>query len=304
MFAPRPAGQRGVDPARQHRVDLDVVLGPGAGHGLGHLHDAALGRSVGCREPGAEDRHHRADHDDLAATCRQHRRIGRLRAHEGAGEVGVDDLVPFVQAVFLGLLSDVGAGVVDQDVEPAEAVHRGLDHRLAGRLLGEVALDGRGLHAQAGERFDGGGVLGGIAAGHHHPGTALRQPAGHAEADAAIATGHDRGLAAEVEAFHGCPPVALRAHPSRRAAAGKGPDHFGARLRRAASRFAKNTHDSCGFRVPLAGRCPMAKPRTDKAPAPHRQERERHFNLLILMAGPCDPGNPCPGPAKPGRTNG
>ena len=84
----RAPGEIGVDPARQHRVDLDVVGGPGDRAGTSELHDAALARGVSRREAGAEDRHHRADVDDLAAACLLHGRVDRLRAQERAGEVG------------------------------------------------------------------------------------------------------------------------------------------------------------------------------------------------------------------------
>src|SRR6185436_1319929 len=69
----RPPGQIGVDPPRQHGVGLDVVGGPGAGAGARELHDAAFARRVGGSKTGAEDRHHRADIDDLAAAGRSHR---------------------------------------------------------------------------------------------------------------------------------------------------------------------------------------------------------------------------------------
>src|SRR5207245_1173414 len=55
------ARERSVDPARQHRVHLDVVLRPGAGERARELYDAALARAVGPGERGAEERHHRAD---------------------------------------------------------------------------------------------------------------------------------------------------------------------------------------------------------------------------------------------------
>src|SRR5215472_6844695 len=38
----RPAGEVGIDPTREHRVDLDVVPGPGGRERFGQLHDAAL----------------------------------------------------------------------------------------------------------------------------------------------------------------------------------------------------------------------------------------------------------------------
>ncbi len=68
---------------------------PGAGAGARELHDAAFACCVGRSKTGAEDRHHRADIDDLAAAGCLHRGIDRLRAQEGAGEVGLDHAVPF-----------------------------------------------------------------------------------------------------------------------------------------------------------------------------------------------------------------
>ena len=197
--------QRGVDPARQHRVDLDVVLGPGAGERARQLHDAALGRGIGCGERRAEDRHHRADVDDLAAARRDHRRIGRLAADEGAGEVGLEDHVPLLERVLLRLLADVGAGVVDQDVEPAELLDALLHQRLAGVRAGDVDRDRERLGAEALELADRGLALVLVAAGDHHGRAGRREAARHAEPDAAIAAGDDRDPARQIEQFH---PVA------------------------------------------------------------------------------------------------
>ena len=60
-------GQIGVDPPRQNGVGLNVVARPGAGERARQLNDAALAGRVGRRKRGAENRHHRADIDDLAA---------------------------------------------------------------------------------------------------------------------------------------------------------------------------------------------------------------------------------------------
>ena len=46
----RALGQIGIDPARQHGIDLDVVGRPGARAGAGELHDAAFARGIGRRE--------------------------------------------------------------------------------------------------------------------------------------------------------------------------------------------------------------------------------------------------------------
>src|SRR5579872_4491566 len=60
-------GEICIDPAREYDIDLNIVLGPGAGEGLGELYDTAFGGAVWRREIGAEERGHRADIDDLAA---------------------------------------------------------------------------------------------------------------------------------------------------------------------------------------------------------------------------------------------
>src|SRR5262245_52995420 len=64
-LAARAPGQIGVDPPREDRVDLDVVLGPGGRERFGELDDPALARAVGRRKRDAEDRHHGAEVYDL-----------------------------------------------------------------------------------------------------------------------------------------------------------------------------------------------------------------------------------------------
>src|SRR6185295_9592996 len=71
----RVAGELGVDPARQHRVDLDIVAGPARGHGPRQLDYSTLGGRVGRSEGGAEDGHHGPDIDDLAPTLLLHDRV-------------------------------------------------------------------------------------------------------------------------------------------------------------------------------------------------------------------------------------
>jgi hypothetical protein len=195
----RALGHRGVDPAGQHRVYLDVVARPGAGEGARELHDAALARAVGRDERRAEDRHHRADVDDLAAARALEMRIRRLRGDEGAGEVRIDHELPFFQAVFLRLLAHVHAGVVDEDVEPAEPFCRFIDHRAARCFVGQVCFQGERLAA---ERLDGLRVLGLVPSRNRDHGPGLRQALGHAQTDAAVAAGDERGLAVEIEEVH------------------------------------------------------------------------------------------------------
>src|SRR5262249_6501198 len=86
-----------VDPSRKHGVDLDVVASPRRRQRLGELHYAALRRSVGRSEGGAEERHHGADIDDLSATLRLHDRVDGAATQEGAGQVGIEDLAPLAE---------------------------------------------------------------------------------------------------------------------------------------------------------------------------------------------------------------
>src|SRR5262245_15682324 len=48
----RPFRQLGVNPARQHGIDLDIVLGPGGGQRFRQLHHPTLGGPVRGREGG------------------------------------------------------------------------------------------------------------------------------------------------------------------------------------------------------------------------------------------------------------
>ena len=116
--------QLGVEPARQDRVDLDPVRGPGECQALGQLDDPSFARCIRRREAGAEDRGHAADIHDLAAALPFHRRIDRLRHQERTGEVGVDDFVPFRERHLLRRPADVDAGIIEQDVGAAEPLQR------------------------------------------------------------------------------------------------------------------------------------------------------------------------------------
>ena len=111
------------------------------------LHDAALAGGIGGSEAGAEDRHHRADIDDLAAAGRLHRGIDRLRAQEGAGQVGLDHAVPLGEFERVRRLADIDAGIVDEDVDPAELVGDAADHGGDRLLVGDVGRDRNRLGA-------------------------------------------------------------------------------------------------------------------------------------------------------------
>jgi hypothetical protein len=124
-----------------------------------------------------------------------HLGIGRLRDDEGAGEVGVDDGAPVRERVVLRALADVGAGVVDEDVEPAHPRRRLARDAPAILLAREVGLERGGLGTELRQRAHGEGVLGRVAARDHHRGARGGEAPRHPEADAAVAAGDQRHAA-------------------------------------------------------------------------------------------------------------
>ena len=132
----------------------------------------------------------------------------RLRVHHR---------VPFGQRVLLGLLADVHAGVVDQDVEPAEALTVVWTSARHGRLASDVDRDRDRLGAERLELLDRRRVLGGVPPGHHDRGAGLGHAPRHAEADAAVAAGDDRHPARKIEKLHArLSPVPVPTDPRRR----------------------------------------------------------------------------------------
>jgi hypothetical protein len=206
---PAAHGEGGVDPAGEDGVHLDVVLGPGGRQRLAELDDAALAGGVGRGERQAEDRCHRADHDDLAAARLAHGGVGRMRADEGAGEVGLEDQPPLVERVGLRRLAHVDPGIVDQDVEPAEALD-GTRHQGPAVLLArKVARDRKGARTECGKLGHGRLVLGRIPARHHDRGTGRGEATRDAEPDAAIAARDHGHPARQVEEINRHPAAPL-----------------------------------------------------------------------------------------------
>src|SRR5207244_335593 len=140
----------------------------------------------------------RRDVDDAPAALLPHHQLARRPRHqEGALEIRLDHPVPVLvlHANEESVASD--AGVVDEDVEPAEPLLGGLH-----QTVGVFALDGIGHHAvhRSAALFE---LLGralhpvGIAARHYHGRSVLCQQGGRRVTDAPAAAGHDRDLAAE-----------------------------------------------------------------------------------------------------------
>jgi hypothetical protein len=132
-----------------------------------------------------------------------------IAAQERAGQVGVDDAVPFLKRKRLRGFADIDAGVVDENVDAAELAADALDHGCNSRFVGDVGRHGNGPGAKPFDAGDRRGRLRLIAPDDRDRGSSFRQPARHAKSDAAIAAGHDRNLAAEIEKFavHGSSAV-------------------------------------------------------------------------------------------------
>jgi hypothetical protein len=121
-------------------------------------------------------------------------RVGGLRGEEGAGEVGVEDQSPLLDAVVLGRLADVGSGVVDEYVQTPEPLGRSLHHGAARFGVAQVEMK-----RQRTELARRGGILVLIATSDGDGGARVRQRARHGEADAAVAAGYQRRFPAQIE---------------------------------------------------------------------------------------------------------
>src|SRR6266566_8859457 len=138
---------RGEEHARQHQVDRDAVLGQ-----VGHdrLHQPRHARAEPVRHVDPVDRllhRHRLDPDDAAPLPGAH--VGHYLADE-ADEVQRDHLErlpPVRVGEVRELAARRAAGVVDQDVHPAETLGRGRDHGADAVLAGQVGRDGEHLGA-------------------------------------------------------------------------------------------------------------------------------------------------------------
>ena len=91
--------------------------------------------------------------------------------------------------------TDIDAGIVDENVDAAQFAPNALGHGGDGRLVGDVGTDGYRLRTGLSE-FGGCRIRFGLVAPDNcDAGAGARKPAGHAEADAAVAAGDDCDLA-------------------------------------------------------------------------------------------------------------
>lgn len=198
--------QPGVDVAGRDAVDTGKVS-PFVGQRLGEVDAAGLGDVVGRLLLGKVRNvpaHGRGD-DEGALLLLAEMETDGTGAVEGAGQVGVDDLVPSLDA----RIQDAGIGrparVGDEDVDPAELLDDLGDELLDVGVVADVALVGLGLDAvlflEVLRVLD--AALGARRVGDGDVGTHFGAAAGGFGADARGARGarHDDDFAFEAEEF-------------------------------------------------------------------------------------------------------
>ena len=136
-----------LDDAGVDGIRPNFVAGVLDGRGLGEDAYRALGGTVGRRHFAAHQSRHRRDVDDRAAAGLAHFRNDGFRAQENPLAVDVHDLVPKFLGGLLHRFGAVDAGVVDQDVQLAEPLHRGSHHVLPVGLAGHVQAQEQALAA-------------------------------------------------------------------------------------------------------------------------------------------------------------
>jgi hypothetical protein len=141
-------------------LEVDAAWCPLVGERLGELGDAAFAGCVGGDADAALEAEEAGDVDDLS--CRLARddvagyELGEL---EDAGEVDLQDLLPaFERGVDGGVAVD-GSGVVDEDVDAAEAGVDGVEEGLCAVGCGEIGLEGGGFGADGGCGLVGGATV-------------------------------------------------------------------------------------------------------------------------------------------------
>ena len=127
----------------------------------------------------------------------------RAAAVELAGQVGIDALAPFVIGQFVERLAHalvVAAGVVDQDVDPAQLLDRRRRHRVDLIGAGHVGLRDQTFAPRGANQRRGLLQLRQRARRRDHVGSRLGEPDRHRPAQSAPGAGDDRDLAVKLEA--------------------------------------------------------------------------------------------------------
>ena len=189
-------GVGGGEVAGGDGVDLNVLRRPLVGESLGELRDAAFAGGVRRDSDASLKAEQAGDVHDLSGRIARDDISGEELAElEDAGEVDLQDLLPAGEGGVDGCVAVDGAGVVDEDVDVAEAGVGGGEELLGAGGGGEVSLEGSGFGADGGGGFGGGAAVAVDGDG----GSGLRERDGDGRAQAAGRAGDEGDFAVEAE---------------------------------------------------------------------------------------------------------
>lgn len=194
--------QVGVDPAWQDAVDADALGSPRSRQTARELDDTALGGRVCGSHAESQQARHRADGDNRSAAVIPHMRIHSLAARERTGQVGVNDVMPFVHCVGFWPFTNVGTRIGHQDVHSTQRLERMCHQRLDVILSRDVSGGWHDAVAQWCKLLNRGLGLGCIPPREDQVRARFSQSPRDAQANTAIAASDDCYLALQVEAVH------------------------------------------------------------------------------------------------------
>ena len=185
--------------ARANGVRLDAQFAPLRRHRLDQHLDAALGDRVGRHRCAGQFRGERADVDHLAPAPLGHAFRGLAPDDEGSGQIDVEDAAPIGGLEFQHRLSELDAGVVDEDVDVDALRIQRLEGRDDRRLIRHV--EGRCQHVVAliAHRLRGGLKPFLVDAIQDNARPGLREALGKGAAQTTRRAGDEGGLAGQIE---------------------------------------------------------------------------------------------------------
>jgi hypothetical protein len=211
---------------------------------------AALGCGVGGAQDASLEGQKGGDLDDLASPLRDHHPRRCLGQEEQGLQIDLDHIVPLLLAIVQRRLAMDDAGVVDEDVEPAELADGAVDHlvQLGDRCGAEVAGQRQKVPAEGGDLGLGLFKAGAIGAGN--VGARLREGMRHGLPEAASGAGHQRHFACQAERIQDTHAVDTIAHSARSVEWPMGPVS-GLLEEQGCDRIAARSHQPCTGRVGL-----------------------------------------------------
>ncbi len=186
------AGHVGEERAGAEAVDGDAVGAEIEGAGAGEADEGGFAGAVNVALEAAADAEDAGDVDDAAPLAGFHAGDdGAGEGHDG-GEVHLDVAVPDFVGDFVDGLGIVDAGVVDEDVDLAEAFFGFDGEGFDGGAVGHVGDHPFDFDAEAcADLGGGGGEFIGVAAGDEDVGAGFSEAAGHGFAEAFAAAGDE-----------------------------------------------------------------------------------------------------------------